>query len=110
MAAKARKGSTCPVSTGLLGSDQLIAIATANAVVNNALVTTATLFANTNVPHITVGNNALSTANLIIRSLPTGVPNSSGSNGVQGQLIWDNTHLYICIAANSWIRFTGVTF
>jgi hypothetical protein len=108
VASKARKGSTCPASTGLLGSDSLIAIATANSITNNAIVNTAILFANTNVPHVTVGNNALSTANLVIRSVVA--PPISASNGVQGQMVWDSGFLYVCVANNSWKRTALVTF
>lgn len=103
MATGAKKGSTLTQSTGLSGSDFLVAIANVTSVTNNAIVNTATLFANTNVPHITVGNNAMSTANLMLR--PSGyVPSTSLSNGVQGQIVWSNTFIYVCIANNTWVR------
>lgn len=38
------------------------------------------------------------------------VPANSASPGVAGQISYDATHLYLCVASNSWIRFTGSTF
>lgn len=103
MATGAKKGSALTQSTGLSGSDFVITIANVTSVPNNAIVNTATFFANTNVPHVTVGNNAMSTANLVVR--PSGyVPSSSISNGVQGQIVWSNTFVYVCIANNTWVR------
>ena len=32
------------------------------------------------------------------------VPTAYNSTGSKGQLAWDNEHLYICIANNSWKR------
>lgn len=110
MATNSRKVSAGPVSTGLSGNDSIVAIATANSITNNALVTVTNLFANSNVPHVTVGNNAVSTANLIIRSVPANVPLSSGSPGVQGHVVYDANFGYVCVATNSWKRFALSTF
>lgn len=110
MATNSRKVSAGPVSTGLSGSDTIVVIATANSITNNALVTVTNLFANTNVPHVTVGNNALSTANLVVRSVPANVPLSSGASGVQGQVVYDAGFVYICVATNSWKRAALSTF
>lgn len=110
MAARAKKGSALPVSTGLAGNDYVIAIANVASVVNNAIVTATNFFANTNVPHVTVGNNAMSTANLVVRSVPAGIPGSSGANGAIGQIKWDANFLYVCVGTNSWKRTTLVSF
>ena len=32
------------------------------------------------------------------------VPTLANSTGTAGQVAWDNTHVYICIATNSWVR------
>jgi hypothetical protein len=109
MAARAKKASTLTVSTGLVSGDKLIAVANVASVTNNALVSVDSLFANTNVPHVTVGNNALSTANLVVRTGTT-IPLTSASNGVQGQVVWDTGFVYICIATNSWKRAAITTF
>lgn len=38
------------------------------------------------------------------------VPASSTSTGIQGQIAVDSTAMYVCVATNSWLKFTGVTF
>lgn len=108
MAARAKKGSALNVSTGLVSGDSLIGLANVASVVNNAIVTVDSLFSNTNVPFVTVGNNALSSANLVLRS--SAVPISSASNGVNGQIVWDSGFVYVCVANNSWKRATLSTF
>jgi hypothetical protein len=55
-----------------------------------------------------VGNNAMSTANLVVRS--STAPSNSSSNGVQGQMVWDSGYLYVCVANNSWKRAALSTF
>jgi hypothetical protein len=35
----------------------------------------------------------------------TGVPASSSSTGVQGQLAFDDEYFYICVQNNIWKRF-----
>src|SRR3954468_1761383 len=105
MTAQARKaGSGCPTSNGLVPSDTMLVIAGGN----NAVVNTTILFANTPVPHVTVGNNALSTANLILRT--SSAPANSSANGVAGRMVWDSGYLYVCIATNSWKRVALGTF
>jgi hypothetical protein len=32
------------------------------------------------------------------------VPTTAASAGTSGQLAWDDSHIYICIATNSWKR------
>lgn len=107
-ATRARKGSSCPSSNGLLGTDSLLTVASVGGVVNNYLVTTSVLFSNTPVPFVTTGNNAVSTANLVIRS--STVPATSSSPGVQGQVVWDSGFVYVCVATNSWKRAALTTF
>lgn len=109
MAATARKGSACPTVTGLSGSDTIISVATVNSVVNTYQVSATNLLANTSVPHVTVGNNALSTANLIIRSTSY-IPTTNSSNGVTGQVAWDSNSVYVCIATNTWRKAALATF
>jgi hypothetical protein len=40
----------------------------------------------------------------------TTVPVTSSDVGSAGQLAYDNTHLYICIADNTWVRATFATW
>ena len=41
--------------------------------------------------------------NLILAS-PTGIPTTTGSNGISGTIVWDTSHLSICVATNTWRR------
>lgn len=34
----------------------------------------------------------------------TSVPSTSSSTGVAGQIAYDNTHIYVCISTNTWVR------
>jgi hypothetical protein len=42
--------------------------------------------------------------------IPQTVPAHSNSSGLPGQIAYDATHFYVCVAANTWIRFTGTSF
>jgi len=37
-------------------------------------------------------------------------PASSGAAGSIGEIAWDATHIYVCVAANTWVRATLSTF
>jgi hypothetical protein len=102
MASEAKKASSLAVANTMGGGDYLLSIINVSSVTNNALISAATLFSNVAVPHITVGNNAVSTANLVIRS--GYIPLNSTSNGVQGQIAWDSSYHYVCVANNTWKR------
>ena len=55
----------------------------------------------------------LQTLQAIDAKLPSpqvGVPLNSAAPGATGQWASDATHFYLCVATNSWIRFTGSTF
>lgn len=36
--------------------------------------------------------------------LPEGTPASATATGVKGSIKYDATHLYVCIATNTWVR------
>ena len=40
----------------------------------------------------------------------TGIPSSSTSTGIKGQIAITGTNMYLCIGTNSWLRFAGSTF
>lgn len=40
----------------------------------------------------------------------TYVPASANSTGVTGQLAWDSSHVYICVAENTWKRANIATW
>lgn len=37
-------------------------------------------------------------------------PALATSPGVAGQVAYDNTHFYVCISSNTWVRVTLATF
>lgn len=43
-------------------------------------------------------------------SILGGVPTSSTSTGIKGQIVSSGLDLYVCVATNSWVKFTGTTF
>ena len=51
-----------------------------------------------------------------ITDLGSGVPGlvaapaTASSAGVAGQIAYDATHFYVCVAANTWVRTTLATF
>ncbi len=51
-------------------------------------------------------NTTQTTAFAFIDTLPA----TSTSTGIKGQLAVDSTSLYVCVATNSWLKFSGVTF
>jgi len=41
--------------------------------------------------------------------LQTAVPATAASAGVAGQIAWDSTRLYLCVAPNTWLRSAVMT-
>lgn len=37
-------------------------------------------------------------------------PATAGSAGIAGQVAYDATHLYVCVATNTWVRVALATF
>lgn len=37
-------------------------------------------------------------------SIPTATPATSGAAGITGQIAWDASYIYVCVATNSWKR------
>jgi len=44
--------------------------------------------------------------NIIVASAPA----NSSSNGFAGAIAYDNTHFYVCIANNAWVRTSLASF
>ena len=42
----------------------------------------------------------------VIEDYDTTVPTETGSTGTKGEIRWDATNLYVCIAANTWKKIT----
>ena len=42
--------------------------------------------------------------------ISSSAPATSTSPGVAGQIAWDSTHFYVCVATNSWVRTTLATW
>lgn len=51
---------------------------------------------------------------LIVRnfrmSAPTSVPATAGATGAEGDIKWNSTHIYVCVATNTWKRVAIATF
>jgi hypothetical protein len=62
--------------------------------------------ASTGLPSL--GPNGIFTQNLIL--VGGNAPSTSSSPGTAGQIAWDATHIYVCVAANTWLRATLSTF
>jgi hypothetical protein len=41
---------------------------------------------------------------------PVAAPSTASSAGVAGQWAYDATHIYVCVATNTWVRATLATF
>jgi hypothetical protein len=41
---------------------------------------------------------------LPVGKIKTGTPASAAASGVAGQIRWDSSYIYICIATNTWKR------
>ena len=53
--------------------------------------------------NITADDN-ITAATFNLHAMNTGVPSSSSSTGTEGQILIDASHIYVCIAANTWRR------
>lgn len=42
--------------------------------------------------------------------ITAGTPASAGATGSAGQIKYDATHLYVCVATNTWVRTTLATW
>ena len=59
---------------------------------------------------ITVQSGTPSVNYLFYIDFPLLVPTSSTSPGVMGQIAYDATYIYMCVAANTWRRWAASTF
>lgn len=65
---------------------------------------------------VTVQQNAVKYLGLILQAIQTkfpdwvAVPTTATSPGTPGQVAYDATHIYVCVATNTWVRATLATF
>ena len=68
---------------------------------------------------VTVNQNGVIALNAILTALNTiatkfpdwvTVPVTATSSGTAGQVAYDATHFYVCIATNTWVRVALATF
>jgi hypothetical protein len=73
--------SSLPVANTLSANDRVLVLVnpSTNAVVKTATVST-------------------------VQRLSNAIPTSNTANGKQGQLAYNNTHLFVCVANNTWGR------
>ena len=54
--------------------------------------------------------SALQAQTAVSPMIAASVPTQSSSLGTPGQIAFDSTHLYVCVATNSWVRTSLTTF
>lgn len=81
MATETKRISELSVTTTLSANDRVVVLAntSGDAVVKTVLVSNLTKITNT-------------------------IPANAASTGIIGSLAYDNSYLYICVAANTWLR------
>lgn len=89
MANESKKISDLAVATTLSATDRVVVLVNPSSTAN--------------VKTITTSNFANSVASKFISN---SAPVSNTSNGTTGQIAYSNTHLYICVANNTWGRAT----
>lgn len=90
MADNAKKVSGLPVANTVASTDRVAILADPAGVPIVKTAPLAALAAN-----LTFSNSA---------------PATSSSNGVAGTIRYDNTHIYVCIANNTWMRASVTTW
>jgi hypothetical protein len=58
----------------------------------------------------TFANAAKAAAIAACTAAPVAAPGTATSAGVAGTWAYDATHIYVCIATNTWVRATLATF
>lgn len=87
MANEAKKISELSVATTLSANDRVVVLVNPSSTAN--------------VKTITTSNFANSVAAKFISNT---IPASNTSNGSPGQIAYSNTHVYVCVANNTWGR------
>lgn len=106
MAERSKKFSELEAATNLAASDLLVLVnqpGTAN--VSTKKITATNLFANVSINTTfkqTVTANTLFVANLNVVAL--NLPATASANGTTGEIRVSNSHIYVCVANNTWKR------
>ena len=53
-------------------------------------------------PNVAVTGNLIVSGNVVLGNIY--VPTLANANGSAGQIVWDNSYVYICVSANNWKR------
>lgn len=87
MSNNAQKISNVNITTTLSSSDRVVVVSNANTTANVNTITLANL-ANS-MPAVAITNT---------------FPSNSTSVGYKGQIAFDSSFIYVCVAANTWMR------
>jgi hypothetical protein len=49
-------------------------------------------------------------SNVALALTTTSIPAHNNSTGITGQVAFDSTNLYVCVATNTWVKATLTTF
>ena len=64
-------------------------------------ITVSSVASTINVPKLVAASNTSVSLTLVAT-----VPATSTSTGTTGQIAYDSSHLYLCVATNTWVRAT----
>ena len=90
MADRAKKISELTVITAATGDDLLIVVDDPSG--------------NATTKSITVSNMLSNSANVKATSIKTTTIATSNTTGVAGQILYDSSYIYVCVATNTWKR------
>ena len=93
MADRAKKITELPTLTAVSGDDLTIVV---DAPSSNAVTKS-----------VTIGANS---ANIYASHVREAVPALANSAGTKGQITFSSSHIYLCVANNTWVRAAISTF
>jgi hypothetical protein len=91
MADRAKKLSELPTATSVAGDALMVVVDTPSGTANTKQITVSNLLSNS--------------ANVRATSIKgTTAPATANTTGVAGEIRYDSSHVYICVATNTWKR------
>lgn len=91
MVDRAKKLSELPSATSVAGDALMVVVDTPSGTANTK--------------YITVSNLLSNSANVRATSIKgTTVPSTANATGVAGEVRYDSSHVYVCVANNTWKR------
>jgi hypothetical protein len=98
------------VTSGSGAFTTLSASSTFSAGASTLGLTSATAINSTPIGNATPSTGSFTTLNASTLIVANNPPSTSSSSGTIGQIAWDSTHFYVCVATNTWVRASLSTF